>query len=59
MKIKKRERQRKYCLLWGLNPRPSGAQENRGKLAHFGAKKYSLKMRTALRVFYLKKNEIK
>ena len=30
---------------WGLNPRPNGVQENRGKIAQFGARKYSSKWR--------------
>ena len=37
----KKKREKKYCLLWGLNPHPNSAQENRGKIAQFGAKKTS------------------
>ena len=34
----------RYCLLWGLNPHSNGAQERcKGKIAQFGAKKYSSK----------------
>ena len=40
-----KKREKKYCLLWGLNLHPNGAHENSGKIAQFGAKKYSLKRR--------------
>ena len=43
--MKEKKERKKYCLLKGLNPRHSGTQENRGKLAQFAAKKYSSERR--------------